>query len=343
MGGLERILIDKMNALAEDVTLDITLLTVWKDTYGPAYPISARVGRACLALCRPASAFGMMAAMPRVLHRYNREVRRQNPDIVVYFRAVGAMLAAWSSWRGRCIFETHSARPYCNHRWMYSLMERRVSAVVCLTQGDAANYRRAARVEVIPNFTRMTCLSTSEVHRGQRRCVFVGRLCDEKDPMRLLRLWREIVSRMPGWTLDIYGTGEWEERMKEEIRWSALSESVTMHGFAQDVAKIYCGADILLLTSVTEGLPMVIIEAMRCGVPVVSTDCPYGPADVILDGRTGILVPREDDAAYVDAVCRLMQNAAMREQMGREAVACSWRYGMPEILTRWKYLFAELR
>lgn len=341
-GGLERILMDKLNALSRDAAMDITLLTVWKDTDGPAYALDARVRRVCLGISVPSSAWGMLRAMPVALCRYNREVRRLAPDIVVYFRAMGAMLAAFSTWRGRSVFETHSARHYCNHRWLYPLMERRVDAVVCLTQGDARNYRRAARVEVIPNFTRLAPLTPAEVSRGRRRCTFMGRLCPEKDPMRLLRLWHRIVSRMPGWRLDIYGHGELEPEMREMLRRSSLSRSVTMHGFAGDIRRVYAGTDILLLTSVTEGLPMVVMEAMRCGVPVVSTDCPYGPGELILDGHTGMLVPVEDDEAYVDAVCRLMLDDGLRRRMGHEAMERSSRYSMEDIMGQWKHLFNDL-
>lgn len=341
-GGLERVVIDKMNALSEDETLDVSLLTIWQDTDRPAYPLSPRVGQVCLDIPVPASRLGMAMSLTRVLRRYDCVVERLAPDIVVYFRAMGAFLAACSSWKGRSIFETHSARQYSNHKWLYPLMERKVDAVVCLTQDDAGRYRHAARVEIIPNFTRITCPPFSEVCRGNGRCSFVGRLCPEKNPLRLLRLWKEISSRMPGWTLDIYGSGELEERMKDEIRRSSLSESVTMHGFAEDVSRIYAETDILLLTSITEGLPMVIIEAMRCGVPVVSTDCPSGPAEVIENGKTGMLVPLDDDFAYVDAVCSLMNDAGLRKRMGREAVECSRCYGVSEILVRWKHLFADL-
>lgn len=340
-GGLERILTDKLNALSEDDRFDVTLLTVW-NAAAPVYPLSPKVGRVCLSVPRPSSSLGMMAALPCVLHRYNSEVRRISPDVVVCFRAIGALLAVCSFRRGKCVFESHLARCYCNHRWLYPLMERRVDAVVCLTRGDALNYKAVARVEVIPNFTPIPFLRPSDVHRGHRRCVFVGRLSPEKDPMRLLRLWQKIVARMPGWTLDIYGCGELEGRVNEAVRSSMLSESVRLHGFTTDVSGVYARADMLLLTSRTEGLPMVIIEAMRCGVPVVSTDCPYGPSDLVQHGRTGMLVPPGDDEAYTDAVCRLMQDTRLRETMGREAVEYSRRYCEAEIMSRWKHFFIEL-
>lgn len=342
-GGLERILTDKMNVLSGDSDMDIALMTVWKDDKESAYPLSGRIRRFCLEVPRPKSVMGMACAMPRVLCRYNRAVRRATPDVVVYFRAIGATLAAFSTWRGRSVFEAHLARQHNNHTWLYPLMERRVDVVVCLTRQDAENYPHAARVEVIPNFTRQECDALPEEREEHRHCVFVGRLSPEKDPLHLLTLWQKIWQKNPGWTLDIYGEGELEDRVRESVARMGLDDSVVMHGVTDDVSRIYAGADILLLASRTEGLPMVIIEAMRCGLPVVSTDCPHGPADMITNGENGFLIPMDDDEAYVSAVSVLMNDAALRRRMGARAQESSRRYGMDAIVQRWKDLFGGLK
>lgn len=343
MGGLERILVDKMNALSEDSEMEIVLLTVWHDEDGTAYPLSEKVGRNCLEVTRPPSHWKMATVMPRIVRRFNKEVRRLHPDIVVYFRAIGAMLASFSSWRGPSVFEAHGARNYNNHTWLYPLMEHRVSAVVCLTKEDAQSYYRAPHVEVIPNFTSIRDLMCPEERKEQKRCVFVGRLCPEKAPLRLLALWREIEKGNPGWTLDIYGEGELEQEVRKNIATlEQQSNSIRLHGFTDNVAKIYAESDILLLTSYTEGLPMVLIEAMRCGLPVVSTDCPHGPAEIINNGENGFLIPQDDDVAYVQAVSTLIRDADLRQRMGRCAMESSKRYSMPEIINRWKEFFRSL-
>ena len=97
VGGLERILIDKMNALAAEEGFQIVLMTVWQDKASPAFPLDRRIEQVCLGVKRPASALGMLAAMPRVLYIYNNKVRALAPDVVIHFRAIGAMLTAFSS------------------------------------------------------------------------------------------------------------------------------------------------------------------------------------------------------------------------------------------------------
>ncbi len=359
VGGLERILVEKINALSVDPAFEVTLLTVWHDEALPAFPLDARVGQACLGVPRPTSAIGMALAMPRVLYRFNRYVHSLRPDVVVHFRAIGAVLAAFSSWRGYTIFESHGARFYNNHTWLYPFMERRVDAVVCLTQGDAANYWRAKRVEVIPNFTTIVppptqrdSETTCQPERNEVKSkdlnlptppplLFVGRLCDQKNPLRLLTLWHDIVSLNPALHLDIYGDGELSPQVREEIVRLGLSDSVTMHVHSSDMPFVYASHSLLLLSSVYEGMPMVIIEAMRCGLPVVSLDCPYGPADIIEHGVTGILVSQKDDAGFVKAVLTLMDDNALRQEMGRKAMEVSTQYTPDAVVQRWKELFNE--
>ena len=338
VGGLERILIDKMNALAAEPEFEVALMTIWQDDDRPAFPLDERVGRVCLGVEKPKSAIDWLATVPHVLHIYNNKVRAIAPDAVVHFRAMGAMLTAFSSWHGFTVFEAHTARSHSNHRWLYPLMERRADVVVCLTQGDACNYTKARRVEVIPNFVRPHVVPFCE---GKKRCLFVGRLCSEKDPLRLVRLWKSIVACHPEWTLDIYGAGEQEEAVRKEITHLGIGDSVVMHGYISDMSEVYAQGGILLLCSRTEGLPMVLIEAQNYGLPAVSTDCPYGPADIIKDGDNGFLVPQDNDGAFVDAVSSLMADASLRTRMAERARKTSARYSMEKIMEDWRKLFLE--
>ena len=89
----------------------------------------------------------------RALFAFRKTIRKLNPDITVYTWVMGAFLAAFSGWKGRSIYEAHRARPTMKHQWIVSLMERRVDAVVALTQQDADGYPNAKRVVQIPNFT----------------------------------------------------------------------------------------------------------------------------------------------------------------------------------------------
>lgn len=338
VGGLERILIEKMNALAAEEGFDVVLMTVWRDGNRPAFPLDARVGQVCLDVKRPKSHLGWLAAMPRILCRYNKMVGTIVPDVVIHFRAIGAMLTAFSSWKGYTVFEAHTARHFSNHRWLYPLMECRADVVVCLTNGDARNYTKAKRVEVIPNFAQP---SVNQPCDKGKRVLFAGRLCREKSPLRLVRMWKEIVGRHPGWQLDICGEGELDKEVRAEIERLCIEDSVQMHGRVSDISKMYAQSAMLVLCSKTEGLPMVLIEAMQCGVPVVSVDCPYGPADIIRNGENGFLVPMNDDDAFVDAVSTLIEDEALRKSMGIKAQETSERFSKEKVMHRWTELFLK--
>lgn len=339
VGGLERILIDKMNALASEPEFELVLMTVWQDENGPAFPLDRRIEQVCLGVKRPTSMWGMLAAMPRVLYIYNNKVRAIAPDAVVHFRAMGAMLTAFSPWRGFTVFEAHLARQHNNHIWLYPLMEHRVDMVVCLTKGDAANYTRAKRVEVIPNFSNLNSYCTLKYSSTSNSCLFVGRLSPQKDPLRLVRLWKMIVAKHPGWRLEICGDGELETEVRAEVERLGISDSVVMHGNVSDISGMYSRSAMLLLCSHMEGLPLVLIEAMHNGMPVVSTDCPYGPADIIRDGENGFLVPMNDDAAFVRAVSILIEKPSLREGMREKARETSARFSKQVIINSWKELF----
>jgi glycosyltransferase involved in cell wall biosynthesis len=104
----------------------------------------------------------------------------------------------------------------------------------------------------------------------------------------------------------------------------------------------YIGSSILLLTSLFEPFGLVLPEAMSCGLPVVSFDCPYGPADIITDGVDGFLIKNRDVQAFADRVCQLIEDKELRVRMGQAAIKSSQRYRADVIMPKWKELFESL-
>lgn len=325
-GGLQRILIDKLNYLAEHTAHEIVLMTVWHTNEEPRFPISPAVRRVNLNV--PPT----LLLLPMAAWRFRREVRKLHPDVTIHFRAVGAFLILTSGWTGPTIMEMHSARHAMNHRWLYPLIERRIDAIVCLTKGDAANYPNARRVEVIPNFSSLTIPSSltpqpsslnSQFENTPKHVVWVGRDCPEKNLPRLRRIWEDVHKSHPQWQLDI-------------------------HHDTQDIIGAYTAGSIFVLTSNTEGMPMSLLEAQQCGLPAVAFDCPYGPADIILPG-TGYLIPltingseHQADKVFIEKLTSLMDDAALRRQMGQEAQTAARRYNKQQIMNQWLKLFVEI-
>ncbi|MBR2203629.1 MAG: glycosyltransferase [Prevotella sp.] len=317
VGGLQRVLIDKMNYLAEHTMHEIVLMTVWHMDREPQFPISPAVRYVRLNVPRS------MAFLPLALWRFRKHIRKLNPDVTIQLRAVGAFLTLFSGWHGPTIVEMHSARQAQNHRWLYPMLERKADVIVCLTNGDARNYPHARRVEVIPNFS---TLPPQVENRGEapKHVVWMGRDCPEKNLPRLRRIWAEVEKTHPDWTLDI-------------------------HHHTSDVVSAYAGGSIFVLTSNAEGMPMTLLEAQQMGLPVVAFDCPYGPADIIMDGETGYLIPltvngseQEADELFVDRLTYLMDHPDIRREMGIAAQRASQRFNKERIMNQWLKLFAEI-
>lgn len=315
-GGLQRILIDKLNYLAEHTAHEIVLMTVWHTNEEPRFPISPAVRRVSLNV--PPT----LLMLPMAAWRFRREVRKLHPDVTIHFRAVGAFLILTSGWTGPTVMEMHSARQAMNHRWLYPLIEHRIDAIVCLTKGDAGNYPNARHVEVIPNYCNLPADDRKPDYES-RHVVWVGRDCPEKNLPRLRRIWAEVEKTHPDWQLDI-------------------------HHNTSDIIGAYTAGSIFILTSNTEGMPMSLLEAQQCGLPAVAFDCPHGPADILLPG-TGYLIPltingseRQADEAFIQKLTALMDDAALRRQMGQKAQTAARRYKKQQIMNQWLKLFVEI-
>ncbi|HEX5200071.1 MAG TPA: glycosyltransferase family 4 protein, partial [Actinoplanes sp.] len=219
-----------------------------------------------------------------------------------------------------------------------------LSAVTAVTEADAAAVREvlgagAPPVLAIPN-------SVPEPHvtpaRGDRKIVVAaGRLHPIKRYDLLVRAFAKVITERPDWTLRIYGTGGESRPLGVLIGDLGLQNHVfRMGGYAPLEAEWVKGS-IAAVTSDQESFGMTIVEAMRCGLPVVSTACPVGPAEIIDDGVDGLLVPTGDIDAIAAALLRLMNDDALRVRLGAAARENARRYDPEPVAARYEELFQQ--
>jgi glycosyltransferase involved in cell wall biosynthesis len=151
---------------------------------------------------------------------------------------------------------------------------------------------------------------------GDFMIVQVARLDPLKDHWTALRAVQRVAGKHPEVRLVLVGGGPEEENIERGIRALGLEKNVRMLGFRADCAPLLQAADIFLLTSLSEGIPVTVIEAMAAGLPVVSTDV-GGLREVVLEGETGLLAPAGDDGALANLIAQLIESPALRRQMGR--------------------------
>ena len=121
-----------------------------------------------------------------------------------------------------------------------------------------------------------------------------------------------------------------------------MTNNIFLKGYTYDIFSPLYKASIFTLTSLFEGLPLVIIEAMSCGVPVVSYACPCGPQDIIADGHDGFLVPVNNEKVLADRICRLIEDKELRKEMGKAARLKAEQYDIKNIIPMWMELFNQL-
>jgi glycosyltransferase involved in cell wall biosynthesis len=221
----------------------------------------------------------------------------------------------------------------------------RLDVAATLTERDAAQYRAllgsSVRVEPMPNPRPDT--GGRRTSTGNPVVVAAGRLTGQKGFDRLIRAWNRLAAGHPDWELRIFGgTGPAQPRLERMIAERGLGDRVRLMGFTDRLWDEMAGAAFFAMSSRFEGFPMVLLEAMSIGLPVVSFDCPTGPAELVDHGRTGLLVDDGDIPGLAQAMRALMDDPDRRKAMGEAAVEASHRYDADAIAARWERLFEQV-
>jgi glycosyltransferase involved in cell wall biosynthesis len=148
--------------------------------------------------------------------------------------------------------------------------------------------------------------------------VTVGRLDPIKDQATMLRAVRLVVDQVPEFSLDIAGDGPSRPGLEALCASLRLSGHVRFHGYRGEVSPYLAEADLFILSSVSEGIPLALLEAMACGLPAVTTDV-GGLPEVVVPGETGWLVPPRSPDALAEAMLRLLAEPVALDRMGRAA------------------------
>lgn len=174
--------------------------------------------------------------------------------------------------------------------------------------------------------------------------IAVGRLHPQKGyPVLLAALDDLVHQRGRAVRLTIVGQGRLEAELRRIVWSRQLSEHVRFAGQVANPCDWVVQADLFVLPSLFEGLPNALIEAVACGVPVIASDCPTGPREILEDGRWGTLVPPGDARALADAIEAFLiqpEPYRVRAQQAREAIR--QRHDPHQVVRRWEQVFAEV-
>lgn len=226
--------------------------------------------------------------------------------------------------------------------WMRSLVKhlKALDQFVVLTESERFAWPELSNVSVIPDPLSFQVKELSSLKR--KRVVSVGRYVYQKGVDLLLQAWAKVESKYPDWELVYYGQGERQPfllKAKElglDFRRCHLNENTS------DVQRELMDSSVFVLSSRFEGFGMVLVEAMACGLPVVSFNCKSGPSEIVSDGESGFLVPVGDVEGLAEKLSLLMASQEERARVGRNAFYLSSKYDITEVSKLWIGLFDAL-
>lgn len=211
---------------------------------------------------------------------------------------------------------------------------------VCLTHEDSTNWGKLSNLVVIPNFIDVKNFSKSKLNRHQ--VISVGRLQYQKGFDILIKAWGLISQEIGDWKLKIYGEGHLKPDLQQLIDSLHLSDSIEICKPVNNINDIFTASSILALSSHYEGLPMVLLEGMACGLPLVSFDCQCGPKDLIKNNVNGSLIKRGDIESLSNSILDLIFNYDKRKMMGNYNFDNRNLFDQEVIMHKWTDLFKEV-
>ena len=358
-GGVERVLTLKANYFAENFGYDITIVLTEGKGKTLFYPLSPKVKVVNLDInfeelwtCSFAKKVFVYLRKQRVFRKQlTAELMRLRPDITISLlrreinflsnikdgsKKIGELHVNRANYRNFEEGDANFVKNLFAKFWMRNLVTKlkHLDRFVVLTEEDRQAWQELSNVCVIPDPLSFVPQKVSQL--TEKRVIAVGRYAYQKGFDLLLKAWSLIEQQFPDWQLAIYGDGDrtpYEKQLKEL---NVDAARCHLYGKTKDIEAEYQNSSLFVFSSRFEGFGMVLVEAMACGLPVVSFACPCGPKDIVSDGHDGLLVENGNVAALAEALSKMMADEKLRNSFSEHALKKVQRFRMEQIAERWK-------
>lgn len=225
----------------------------------------------------------------------------------------------------------------------YRLSINRYDRIMLLSEEDKRiNWPKNAKTVYMPN--PLTVSSQVKSPLSGKKAIAVGRLCYQKHFDALIKAWRIVADRFPDWTLEIWGgNGPLHDKLKKLISDLKLDNHVLLKGETPSISTKMAESSMIISTSVFEGMPLVLLEALSVGLPIVTFNYKYGADEIVKEGENGYIVRQDDLEALADRIGKLISDKDLRLKFGRNSLVYSQQFYPEVIANRWMELFQNLR
>lgn len=349
-GGLERILSLKASSLSENYGYEVNILSLNELGIKPFYEFSSSIKIHNIEV--KGNAFKYFLAYLRGMRRKVKEI---SPDIIIVCDdgLKGFFLPLLLRKPCPMVYERHVSKNIfftedtgffrtilMNTKLiLMNYLAKKFDKFIILSEGTRTEWK-LDNIVVVPN---MISFSPKEGAKLSNKIVIaVGKQSYQKGYDNLLQSWVSVNKKHPDWMLNIYGKSDANQKYLQLATKLNIKESVLFFEPVKNIDQKYLEASIYVMSSRYEGFPMVLLEAMACGLPCVSFNCPTGPSDIITTGEDGFLIKNNDTEEFARAISFLIENEDQRVILGKKARQNIRRFSSESIVSTWDVLFKGL-
>jgi glycosyltransferase involved in cell wall biosynthesis len=348
-GGTHRVAIGLANRMAEDY--DVHIVAIHGKDEQSLYAIDERISHAAL-LARGGRLRVLIIKARKPLVRY---IIEHDIDVVLVIgnhQAFVGLSSVVTCQRSKYVFCDHGALA---NQWddratrvIHRLNATFYDAIVVLTQQSRQDYIERLnvsprKIRVIANWIDSRLIRNPTVFDSRAQTLlWAGRLDQEKGVDHLLAIATQVLPPRPSWQWHVFGEGKLKDWLVQRIEEHGLNGQLKILGYTPDLYAEYAQSGVVTLTSYREGLPLVLLEAAACGIPLISFDVTTGPREIIHDGVNGFLITPYDREQYAKALGELMDNEQLRTNMSSRARDDIERFSQEAVYAQWRTLIQEL-
>lgn len=353
-GGIEKVLSQKANYLAEVFGDEVFILTTNQNGNQPCYQLSDKINIQDLEInynveksyFHPQN----LKKVPLHLSKLGKAIKFIKPDVLVSCSfGTDFFFLPFIRKEVPKIKEFHASRFFSSQqpsikkkviRKLGEMVEKKYDAIAVLNP-DEKKYYNAGHVVVIPNPTEFDT-GVSDLH--SKKILAAGRISPVKNFGDLIDAFSKLSNDFPEWELHFFGEDYLGTRklLQEKINHLAQQNQIFFKGVSSNLKREMQQYSIYGMTSETECFPMVLLEALSTGLPVVSYDSPTGPRHILTDNSDSFVVPYKNLDIFTEKLRQLMANQNLRKEMGGNAKINAQRFEISQIMRQWKFLFESL-
>ncbi len=350
-GGMERVLTVCANALVD--TYSITIITAFQQGLPDYFKLNSQVRRHDLKIDdktpvrRKKSEYKKLLSDYLIEHHFDLVISLGGLDLdFLHSIRDGSRKILWFH------FVLDFNEQYLDHNasftkrlkarlqtWKRIYYARKYKCVIALSKTEQSRWKKYVHNAIaIYNPITVDALQLSDL--SAKAVISVGRLDYQKGYDYLIDAWQLVASRHPDWHLNIFGEGMQRNDLQEQIDSENLSKSITLCGRSIQIEKEYPNHSLFVMSSRAECMPLALLEASSCGLPLIAFDCPSGPGEIIENGENGFLIKDVGDIqAMADKICQLIEDDELRKQMGGKAKEMVGKFRIDSIREQWMDLF----